>query len=477
MLFSAVIFLVFVSFYQNCSLSNQVNFSAANRKAAPGISLDYHGEGYMGKPEEGTYVRTSIGYQCIDGDPLVQGLMTVDATQGLVTLDNCIDLSFPASFSDSRFDYRPYNPDYLGFGAAVYERRTDPAAPADHAVEALCRQSDNSGGVDVVVKLRADSTANVKIYSGALANGTWSRSTSSDFKVQRTVTSQQLAYSSSNFNLQVDISNSPLSEVPGNLVAQIDGKNVPQTVSCRYMRPDSFVLYDYSAAGLAAFWQFSGNFLDVSGNGNHGTPVDNNNSIQFAPAVLGEGVLLDGNDDFIQVSPSISLNNLPTMTIAAWIWPSSADYPSGQSRGGIARKADAVYEDATQGWEFGVGAQTLNLYFLANLSGPNMLTSVAGLVANSWNHVAVSWDGTGDPYSGVRFYINGIHIPTTYGLVGSGSRTDDSPYPLKLGDFTDGDTYGYDERFEGQMDQLSIWNRILTDPEVQNIFSTGTPAN
>jgi hypothetical protein len=79
-----------------------------------------------------------------------------------------------------------------------------------------------------------------------------------------------------------------------------------------------------------------------------------------------------------------------------------------------------------------------------------------------WFHFAVTWDGT-SVREGTRVFINGSEI--SYNCVndnGSGSRASDSTRPLMIG-----------EGFNGQIDEVAIWRRILSDAEIKNLYLRG----
>jgi hypothetical protein len=432
-----------------------------------------NGDGYLGKPEPGEYVRTNLTPTCIK-PPLnsnLQGVLEVSETESTVTLDNCQDFSYIFSFRDSRFDYYPYNPDYIGINGAIYEKSG--MQTADSAVEAFCRHVDENNGLDVVAKINSNQETSIKIYTGERASFGWISRFTSPFQVQKSNSASQVLYEASDFKLNLDISNSQLLIYSGQLITTIDGKSVNETLQCRRMRSDS-VLKDSPASepvsNLVGLWQLNGNFLDLSGNNNMASPIDLNGSINFQTGRYQQAVILDGVDDQLRIAPSTSLDNLGQVTVAAWVWP--ADAGNGRTYGGIAHKSNGY--SMSSGWMFGIGAQTRLLFFKAGFSGGALYANNGSqsIQVDNWNHVVMTWDGTSNP-SGVKFYVNGLATGIGNFYAGSGSRPDDSNNPLLLGG--EGDDPISKVHLKGKLDHVSVWNRVLTQAEVINLYNTGNP--
>ncbi|MEQ9063302.1 MAG: LamG-like jellyroll fold domain-containing protein [Vicingaceae bacterium] len=92
---------------------------------------------------------------------------------------------------------------------------------------------------------------------------------------------------------------------------------------------------------------------------------------------------------------------------------------------------------------------------------------------NSWVHVACTYDGSGIS-SGIKLYRNGVEIPTTV-LVGTDSlgiysamRTTTTGATIGRF-FTDGPQY-----LDGKVDELSVYSRVLSATEIDNIYLAGT---
>jgi len=227
------------------------------------------------------------------------------------------------------------------------------------------------------------------------------------------------------------------------------------------------------ASGLVGLWTFDGadttdKIYDRSGQGNNGYFVGGATSSAKTIGKLGQALNFDGANNFVDVAPSASLNNIAQLTYSAWINPRSS---GSNDKGRIIDKnhlsADGVTflvnnNDCTKCLEFNMGASagnTVDVYTSDNAYAVN-----AG-----WQHVVVTWDGTYS-LSGVKFYVNGVFVPNNSGIsvvTGSGAR-DDSTISLDIGGFNGGPRY-----FDGKIDDVRVYNRALSANEVQHLYLLG----
>ena len=102
----------------------------------------------------------------------------------------------------------------------------------------------------------------------------------------------------------------------------------------------------------------------------------------------------------------------------------------------------------------------------------NIATTVT---TGAWHHVAVVYDGAASGDIEIRFYLDGVRpLPFThYWSVGCQFKSDDAePYDLTAGywaDYIPSLTYP----FNGEMDEILIYKKALSDAEVQQIRNDG----
>ena len=219
--------------------------------------------------------------------------------------------------------------------------------------------------------------------------------------------------------------------------------------------PRTFIeLVDDSAPapdGLVSWWQAEGNANDAV-DSNHGTLV---NGTSFDGGQVGQAFQFDGSDDFVEMGAPVNLRMTTAFTLDAWIHPTGTG--SGGSEGGIILNKEGEYEiarfsDGTIRWAIAntsPGWDWINTGYLALL--------------NQWTHIALTYDN-----GIIRSYVNGDLVHT---FNGSGVIGDAHP---GLDNFRIGGRQVASQFFAGLIDEVDVFDRALTDSEVQAIFNAGT---
>lgn len=183
------------------------------------------------------------------------------------------------------------------------------------------------------------------------------------------------------------------------------------------------------------------------------------------PGIVAGGLRFDGANDYVQ-SSAAGFTNIGTgdFSVDTWIrLPASAP----NSVMVITDKRDA---GTGVGYSFWLSFKRLGLT-LGDNSGSSNYTSipVANLADGQWHHVAVSVRRASS--TGIRWYHNGAPLtaqtndPTNH----PGSLMNNSP--LRIGTRTASTPLsGW---FQGDMDELEIFNRSLGASEVLSIFNAG----
>jgi glucose/arabinose dehydrogenase/chitodextrinase len=198
--------------------------------------------------------------------------------------------------------------------------------------------------------------------------------------------------------------------------------------------------------GLVAAYAFnegSGTTVnDASGNGNNGTIT----GATWTPAGrFGAALSFNGTSNLVQIPASSSLNLALAMTLEAWIFPTAAQ--SGW-RTIVQREADAYFLNASNG----------NGPLLPGGGGTfgGNIGYASGAVANpvnAWTHVALTYDG-----SMLRLYVNGVLVVSEAQTGGIQTNTN----PLSIGG-----NGPYGEFFQGVIDDVRVYNRALSQAEIQ----------
>ena len=200
-----------------------------------------------------------------------------------------------------------------------------------------------------------------------------------------------------------------------------------------------------AAPGLVAAYGFEEgggtSVSDVSGNGHTGTI---SGASWTAQGRYGGALSFNGSNNLVTVGASPLLNLTSGMTLEAWINPTAA---SGTRDVLIKEGANVdIYNLYARNWR---GRPESNVY----AGGANRTAEGTTLPANTWSHLAGTYDGTT-----LRLYVNGVQVASAAysGTIGTSSG------PLRIG----GNSL-WGEYFQGTIDEVRIYNRALTALEIQ----------
>src|SRR3989344_5571767 len=232
-------------------------------------------------------------------------------------------------------------------------------------------------------------------------------------------------------------------------------------------------------SGLVGYWTFDGKdtpwtsstaatTLDKSGNGNTGTLTSMSQSTSPAPGKIGQGLNFDSVDDYVQVNSPTSLDDLPAITISAWVYPRG----SGENNTGFIMHKSTGF--GASGWYFAIdsggSAGVLNPTFFVDYDGATNLSRVVA-AANTiplkrWTYVTMSWDGTSSA-TGIKFYVDSVETAYASPTDGAGNRVLDTSSSSQIGNNTSSRT------FDGIIDDVRIYNRALTANEITQLYNLG----
>ncbi|MBL8172362.1 MAG: isopeptide-forming domain-containing fimbrial protein [Acidobacteria bacterium] len=189
-----------------------------------------------------------------------------------------------------------------------------------------------------------------------------------------------------------------------------------------------------------------------------------------APAITSgivkNALLFDGNDDYVQAANENELNirgacntnDAENYTIDAWI----------QSDGvGTQTIVDKRVGGVFTGYIFFLNSGRLAI----QINGQNYATptTLPVLTDNQWHFVAVTVQRCPTPEA--KFYVDGelVHLAT---LNASASNSMVNSEPLYIG--TRSLSVGVGAAFKGKLDELEIFKRVLSEPELDQIYAAGS---
>ena len=206
--------------------------------------------------------------------------------------------------------------------------------------------------------------------------------------------------------------------------------------------------------GLVGYWPFCGNANDASGNGNNGT-VNGATLTTDRFGNASSAYSFDGVDDGVQVAiSSIPVGSSPR-SLSTWIYTSLSGNNFNYSHPHLSTVA--AYGNPA-------GGPVIFPQFIKNLTGnlyvetgssQNEIYSTQAINNAQWHNVITTYDG-----SFVKMYVDGVlnatsnsvSLATAYSNLGIGV----CPWaPI---------------HFEGKIDDVMLFNRALSDTEIQNYY-------
>lgn len=218
------------------------------------------------------------------------------------------------------------------------------------------------------------------------------------------------------------------------------------------------VLKDIPRLGLIAFYPFTGNANDASGNGLHGTPVSGPVLSTDRYGKAGQSFLFDGKNDYIYIGNHSLLQMSGTLTVSGWI----------NLR--VLKTNTASYIISKLGFSTGnpVSGYSANLKFAASgnpsfqvraLSTTDDRSFQAGSAeAGSWVFFAIIIDGTN-----WKLYQNTSLVKDE--TVSSALLDDGTQGEFTIGTFGTGGFF-----FDGHIDDVTIYDRALSAQEITQLY-------
>jgi subtilisin-like proprotein convertase family protein len=219
--------------------------------------------------------------------------------------------------------------------------------------------------------------------------------------------------------------------------------------------------------GLVGWWPADGDATDIIG-GHNGALVG---PYYFTPAEVNFGIHTDGVRSGISVPDASNLNFSAgqDFSIEAWIRPEFANTQFGVMDIVDKRITPGNSTTRSLGYELYLGNGRLAFEISDNV---NVAYLIVGLIGNDlrdglWHHVGVTVQRTSS--TGGHLYVDGQSILTFDPSSKQGDLTTTAPFLIGLHP-----SYpSVNANFAGTIDEVSLYNRVLTPAEMQSIFAVG----
>jgi len=210
--------------------------------------------------------------------------------------------------------------------------------------------------------------------------------------------------------------------------------------------------------GLVGMWSFNGpdisgaTALDRSGQGNNGT---------ISGAVLdsgkvGQALKFNGTSDYVDLGSSQIISSTTPFTVSYWAnLLAISDY----------KIPITLRTNSSQNWRQFWTLSDNSVYFGSNSGWVNLKGALSGSFMGQWHHIVVTYNGSGaTTAANFSIYDNGISLSTSDG----GSFTGDTG-TSRIGVLSNGTSWPWN----GKIDEVRIYNRVLSDAEVKRLYQMG----
>jgi len=242
------------------------------------------------------------------------------------------------------------------------------------------------------------------------------------------------------------------------------------------------VLSNTAVGGTLAHWSFNNTLVEQTGNVSVNGTLESGAVISSvsAPNVGGSGALdVSAADAHFEV-PSQSALDLgsDSFSFAAWIMPDGQG--SGAGRIFDRRGKGDVFNQNDPGFQFVVNqtASTWNIdntflveganQFISYSTNPLFSSASGTTYSNDWHHVALVYEAG----VGMTLYVDGQVDGFSGGAIGS--IDDANPLSMGASILNNGSPESPDQEFSGLIDEVFLFDEILTADQINNLLETNT---
>jgi PKD repeat protein len=210
-----------------------------------------------------------------------------------------------------------------------------------------------------------------------------------------------------------------------------------------------------TSSGLVAAYGFdegSGNtVMDASGRGHHGTI---SGATWGSSGRYGRALSFDGVNDWVTINDAASLDLTTGMTLEAWVYPTAT----------LSGWRTVIQKEQSGGsvYYLQANSDTNQPATGVFVNGEQILRGGARLAANTWTHLAATYDGARQ-----RLYVNGVEVA---------NRAQSGAIQASSGRLRIGGNSVWGEYFQGRIDEVRVYNRPLQVSEIKADMNTSVAA-
>ncbi len=209
--------------------------------------------------------------------------------------------------------------------------------------------------------------------------------------------------------------------------------------------------------GLVGHWlldESSGtSAADASGNGNHGTLYNMNPASDWVPGQIDGSLDFDGYNDYVEVP--LAANAVTNLSFIVWF---NSDDGASVGNNYVAQRFISQPRTGTYSRiALGINNGKIAAYWYDG--SYTVSDGSTTLSSGTWYHAALTYDG-----ATIRIFLNGSE---------DGSFSESSLSAPSSNLFQIGQQISGERRYDGQLDDVRIYDRALSTSEVQALYTAG----
>ena len=217
------------------------------------------------------------------------------------------------------------------------------------------------------------------------------------------------------------------------------------------------VLYNDVTKGLVGQWKFDEDIgtttYDTSGNGNDGTLYNAPGRLSSANCITGNCMSFNGTNQYVA---TVATTTVSSTDFSVVFWMKT---PATGSNVNILQKGSSTFNTGGVGLEVRARTAKLEICVANGVGTCTRLSSTnSAIPANTWMQVAIIYNKT----TGVTsVFKDGVFNASTTLVTGGFADT----FPLNIGK-------GTDSYFSGSLDDVRIYNRVLSADEIKSLYES-----
>ncbi len=170
----------------------------------------------------------------------------------------------------------------------------------------------------------------------------------------------------------------------------------------------------------------------------------------------------------VDFTSTAALHGTTGLTMSAWVKPTGLN--GVDSNGVITKRVDRMVQS-----EYALFVWTGD-HVWVDLGDMDRYSGTATLANGVWVQLTAVFDGTRPATDRVRLFINGVEDPLQHAVIGNlGTTLPSYDSPVHVG-CTPAPTTAMpptQQTFIGELDNVTIWNRALSDAEIAQLYASG----